>query len=325
MSKLLRLTNQIRSSSSSSSSATSNLLRSLTNLPHHHHPRWQSTSKTSDQPGVESLESFVSDLQLSTTTAQPSQALSTQTTSTQPTKRVIPASPEWALLPHPELYDPPVLKPTHRIHVATLIIEAFNPDKDHLPWICGFSLQAAYHLGIPCSRPASVPIKTELHTVLRSGFVHKKSQENFWRLTHRRVIKAYDSNQEVINRWLSYLQKEATRGTNVALRSQKFYYRPVGWGKERLDELIGEESRLASTENVGSSPPVGRRERRKSSLTKDKGNSSSASETDEKDYSEKIKNLASELIEKELRPRAEEHEKNLDQTKIRSGKSMNEP
>ncbi|KAI9617497.1 hypothetical protein KEM48_007088 [Puccinia striiformis f. sp. tritici PST-130] len=122
---------------------------------------------------------------------------------------------------------PAILKPTHRIHVATLTITAYNPEKEHLPLVAGFALQAAYHLGIPVTRPAAMPIKTELHTVLRSGFVHKKSQENFG---------------EVINRWVNYLKTDAVKGTNLALKVQRFLYRPVGW-----EEIIATGSQLDST------------------------------------------------------------------------------
>jgi small subunit ribosomal protein S10 len=217
---------------------------------------------------------------------------------------------------HPELYDPPVLKPTHRIHVATLVIEAYNPEKEQLPLVAGFALQAAYHLGIPVTRPAAMPIKTELHTVLRSGFVHKKSQENFWRLTHRRVIKAYDANEEVINRWINYLRTDAVRGTNVALKAQRFLYRPIGWGKD-VDELARRELELEKLEK-----PKSTNGRKKSSRAR--SNLSSSSTQAELTQAEAVKALAERLIKEELIPKAEAHEAMLASTGTKDGKKMAE-
>ncbi|KAA1083624.1 mitochondrial 37S ribosomal protein rsm10 [Puccinia graminis f. sp. tritici] len=228
----------------------------------------------------------------------------------------IPANPGWAMRAHPELYDPPVLKPTHRIHVATLVIEAYNPEKEQLPLVAGFALQAAYHLGIPVTRPAAMPIKTELHTVLRSGFVHKKSQENFWRLTHRRVIKAYDANEEVINRWINYLRTDAVRGTNVALKAQRFLYRPIGWGKD-VDELARRELELEQLEK-----PKSTNGRKKSARAR--ANISSSSTQAELTQAEAVKALAERLIKEELIPKAEAHEAMLASTGTKDGKKMAE-
>ncbi|KNZ64206.1 hypothetical protein VP01_1055g4 [Puccinia sorghi] len=243
------------------------------------------------------------------------------TQSTSETKRVIkvPASPSWAMRAHPELYNPPVLKPTHRIHVATLVIEAYNPEKDQLPLVAGFALQAAYHLGIPVTRPAAMPIKTELHTVLRSGFVHKKSQENFWRLTHRRVIKAYDANEEVVNRWINYLRTEAVKGTNVALKAQRFLYRRIGWGKD-VEELARRELELEKLEK----PKTTRKGRRKKSRAESPPKSVASSAEAEVTQAEAVKALAERLMKEELIPKAEAHEAMLASTGTKEGKKMAE-
>ncbi|PLW46639.1 hypothetical protein PCANC_14369 [Puccinia coronata f. sp. avenae] len=173
------------------------LLRLLTTLsPQRNHLATLSGSEQKTTPEEpqrsSSIEHYVTQLADSSWTAISAPIPATQSTRRQTQKVInIPASAGWAMRTHPELYDPPVLKPTHRMHVATLVIEACNPEKDQLPLVAGFALEATSHLGIPVTRPASIPIQTELHTVLRSGFVHKKLRENFRRLTHRRVIKAY--------------------------------------------------------------------------------------------------------------------------------------
>ncbi|MBW0518730.1 hypothetical protein O181_058445 [Austropuccinia psidii MF-1] len=225
----------------------------------------------------------------------------------------IPATPAWAMRRHPELFDPPILKPTHRIHVATLVIEAYNPEADQLPLVAGFALQAAYHLGIPVTKPASMPIKTELHTVLRSGFVHKKSQENFWRLTHRRVIKAYDSNEEVINRWINYLRNEAVRGTNVALKAQRFLYRPIGWGQQ-IDQLLKRENQLEQIEKSNLKTQAKKNIKSQSLIQNNQPSASSSSSTssitlDKISPADAIRQLAEKLIKEELKPKADEQDK----------------
>ena len=70
-------------------------------------------------------------------------------------------------------------------------------------------------------------------TVIKSPFVHKKSQENFERKTYKRVIKAWDADYEVINRWVMYLEKNILAG--VGMRVVKWERAPVGVGKKVLD------------------------------------------------------------------------------------------
>lgn len=247
----------------------------------------------------------------------------------------IPPTPEWAMRAHPELYDPPTLKPTHKIHVATLAFEAYNPEKDQLPLVTGFALQAAYHLGIPVTRPASMPIKTELHTVLRSGFVHKKSQENFWRLTHRRIIKAYDTNEEVINRWINYLRQEAVRGTNVGIKAQRFLYRRPGWGNE-LDQMTRQEIELSKLED----PILSIRKSRRATKKSEENSASFETEVEPAaidptllenlnedsiiTQADQVKQLAEKLIKDELKPRADALDSLLAETGTAEGKVMEE-
>ncbi|KAH9824212.1 hypothetical protein DFH28DRAFT_238300 [Melampsora americana] len=242
----------------------------------------------------------------------------------------IPPSPQWAMRLHPELYNPPTLSPTHKIHVATLAFEAYNPEKDQLPLVTGFALQAAYHLGIPVTKPASMPIKTELHTVLRSGFVHKKSQENFWRLTHRRVIKAYDTNEEVINRWINYLRQEGVRGTNVGIKAQRFLYRKPSWGED-LERLAQQEVDLEQTENRKLSKKS--KKAKKTIITSSFNTPTEPAATDPNalgkildgkvlSQADEVKRLAEQLIEKELKPRADALDKLLEEKGVDKGKVL---
>ncbi|KAG0146909.1 hypothetical protein CROQUDRAFT_92051 [Cronartium quercuum f. sp. fusiforme G11] len=285
---------------------------------------------------LDSLESLVSHLN-DTTNSIEKPSLTSDDLNDQPTTpNRIPPSPSWAMRLHPELYDPPTLKPTHKLHVATLAFEAYNPDKAQLPLVTGFALQAAYHLGIPVTKPASMPIKTELHTVLRSGFVHKKSQENIWRLTHRRIIKAYDTNEEVINRWINYLRDEGVRGTNVGIKAQRFLYRKINWGED-LNKLSKQEIQLNTLENMKKNDS----KKKKKKVKKNEKVILDSQQTIETagidpttlenineegfiNQSDQVKLLAQKLIEKELKPKAEALESMLKETGLTKGKVLSE-
>lgn len=93
-----------------------------------------------------------------------------------------------------------------------------------------FARRAAHALKIPVGAPASLPITTELLTVPRGPFVHKKSQENFWRRTHRRAVKVWDADEQVVQVWLEYLKQNPVPG--VGIKVQQMLYRPVGFGED---------------------------------------------------------------------------------------------
>lgn len=73
-------------------------------------------------------------------------------------------------------------------------------------------------------------------TVPRGPFVHKKSQENFERLVHKRAIKAFDADQEVVDRWVKYMERHAMPG--VGMRIVRWHRLPVGVGKKRMDMMV---------------------------------------------------------------------------------------
>jgi len=102
-------------------------------------------------------------------------------------------------------------------------------------------MHAAYSLGIPVSRPVSLPTTRSLYTVIKSPFVHKKSQENFERKTHRRLIKVWDTDREVIDKWLRYLTQYGIGG--VGMKAQIFEWTELGGGA-RGERKAGEEVEL---------------------------------------------------------------------------------
>jgi small subunit ribosomal protein S10 len=99
---------------------------------------------------------------------------------------------------------------THSIPVANLHFRSHHIRLLNL--FTHFAVHAASSLGIPASKVVSLPTKRRLWTVLRSPFVHKKSQENFERKTHKRAIKA---DPEVVHRWITYLRANAMPGVGL--------------------------------------------------------------------------------------------------------------
>ena len=106
-----------------------------------------------------------------------------------------------------------------------------------------FASHAASALAIPISRPAALPTQRSLWTVLKGPFAHKKKQENFERKVHKRAIKAWDADAEVIDRWVKYLENHAMGG--VGMRVIKWERTEVGVGKRRLEHVKG-QMRLGS-------------------------------------------------------------------------------
>ena len=130
---------------------------------------------------------------------------------------------------------PHYLPKTHGIPVATFHFRSFHPRL--LDFFVHFASHAAAALGVPVSKPVHLPTERRLWTVLRGPFVHKKSQENFERKTHKRVVKAWDANPEVVDMLVQYLEKHIAPG--VGLRTVKWQRAPVGVGQKTLEAVMG--------------------------------------------------------------------------------------
>ena len=117
-----------------------------------------------------------------------------------------------------------------------------------------FASHSASALAIPISRPAALPTQRSLWTVLKGPFAHKKKQENFERKVHKRAIKAWDADPEVVDRWVKYLEKHTMGG--VGMRVIKWERTEVGVGRHRLEHVKG-QMRLTSTTNAGKVKALG--------------------------------------------------------------------
>ncbi|PFH46538.1 hypothetical protein AMATHDRAFT_69602 [Amanita thiersii Skay4041] len=136
-------------------------------------------------------------------------------------------------VPGRALYEPFLHPRTHSIPVATIHFRSHLTEQ--LELFTHFASHAATALGIPISRVVKLPTQRSLWTVLKSPFVHKKSQENFERRVHKRMIKAWDADGEVVDRWVRYLVRHGIGG--VGMRIVRWDRVPVGVGRKRLEDV----------------------------------------------------------------------------------------
>ncbi|PWN51057.1 ribosomal protein S10 [Violaceomyces palustris] len=126
------------------------------------------------------------------------------------------------------------LPQTHGVHVATLHLRSYNDSLQNLDLFADFARRAAFSIGIPASGVAMLPTRTSLWTVPKGPFVHKKSQENFWRKTHSRAIKLWDANDQVVDRLMHFLRIHAMPG--VGMKAELYRHHSLGIGSRMLEE-----------------------------------------------------------------------------------------
>ncbi|KAL8674628.1 MAG: hypothetical protein Q9168_001003 [Polycauliona sp. 1 TL-2023] len=131
----------------------------------------------------------------------------------------------------------------------------------NVEFFADFALRAAYYLRLPALGPIPLPRITERWTVPRSNFVHKKSQENFERITLRRLVQIHDGHPETVQIWLAFLRKHAYYG--VGMKANVWEHESLGVGKtmdislENLKKTLepkwahfGRRKNLATSERV---------------------------------------------------------------------------
>ena len=118
----------------------------------------------------------------------------------------------------------------------------------NVEFFADFALRAAYYLGLPASGPVPLPRITERWTVPRSNFIFKKSQENFERITIRRLIQIQDASTESVEIWLAFLRKHAYYG--IGMKANVWQYEKLGVGKT-MDVSL-EEFEVVARPKMGS-------------------------------------------------------------------------
>ena len=110
------------------------------------------------------------------------------------------------------------LKPLKRraqYGVPTCDLQLRSYNVRNVEFFADFALRAAYYLHLPAAGPIPLPRITERWTVPRSNFIFKKSQENFERITLRRLIQIQDGHPETVEIWLAFLRKHAYYGLGM--------------------------------------------------------------------------------------------------------------
>lgn len=136
-------------------------------------------------------------------------------------------------------YKPIQLPKTHGDHVATLKFDGYN--ENDLIRASEFAARSAFYLGIPTSKVINKKTEKRLYTVIKSPFAQAKSKENFKRTTFKKELEAFDANPEVIDLWLSFINKYAIEGVNykvdITTRESLDF-------SKKLDELKAEDIKL---------------------------------------------------------------------------------
>ncbi|KAG7290990.1 hypothetical protein NEMBOFW57_000997 [Staphylotrichum longicolle] len=111
----------------------------------------------------------------------------------------------------------------------------------NLEFFCDFALRAAYYLGLPAYGPVPLPRMVQRWTVPKSTFIFKKSQENFERITLRRLIQIRDGHPETVQIWLAFLQKHAYYG--IGMKANVWEFSKLEVGKE-MDKSVEQTEKL---------------------------------------------------------------------------------
>lgn len=135
-----------------------------------------------------------------------------------------------------------------------------------LTFFTDFALRTAYYLGLPASGPVPLPRITQRWTVPRDHFIFKKSQENFERITLRRLIQIKDGHPETVQVWLAYLRKYQYYG--VGMKANMWEFGELGEHK-RMDQALEDEvEKLNETwSHLGQTKPIGSVEKAESFLS----------------------------------------------------------
>ncbi|TKX24245.1 37S ribosomal protein S10 [Elsinoe australis] len=131
-------------------------------------------------------------------------------------------------------------QPTHNLPVADLQLRSYSVR--NLEFMADFALRAAYYLKLPARGPVPLPRITERWTVPKSNFVHKKSQENFERITMRRLVQVQDGHPETVQIWLGFLQKYMYYG--VGMKANVWEYGGVNVAKEMDEKAMEVQERV---------------------------------------------------------------------------------
>ncbi|KAF3180632.1 mitochondrial 37S ribosomal protein rsm10 [Orbilia oligospora] len=132
------------------------------------------------------------------------------------------------------IYHAPIKVPAqYGVPSCDLQIRSFTVK--NVEFFCDFALRAAYYLRLPAFGPIPLPRRTERWTVPKSNFVHKKAQQNFERVTFKRLIQIKDGDPEVVQIWLAFLRKHEYHG--IGMKANVYAFEKLGTGTMMAEKL----------------------------------------------------------------------------------------
>ncbi|KAJ2820281.1 mitochondrial 37S ribosomal protein rsm10 [Coemansia furcata] len=132
------------------------------------------------------------------------------------------------------IYENPVILPApHGVQVCSVTFKSFQLHR--LDFYMTFCRKAAASMQIPCTGTVCLPTVLRRWTVLKSPFVHKSAMEVFERRTHKRLLVIRDTDPEVLQKWLKYVNDNIPPG--IGMRYKLTEYEPLDIGKQ-IDQAI---------------------------------------------------------------------------------------
>lgn len=139
------------------------------------------------------------------------------------------------------IYQPPLRIPIeHGDLIADIQLRSY--EHQNLDFFINFIQRVGFYLGIPLTGPKPLPTRRERWTVIRSPFAQAKSKENFERHTHKRLIRVWDTNDEVLELFVSYIKKNAMTG--IGMKCNVFKKEPITIDFDKIEKV---PSSLSST------------------------------------------------------------------------------
>ncbi|KAK9446710.1 mitochondrial 37S ribosomal protein uS10m [Limtongia smithiae] len=96
---------------------------------------------------------------------------------------------------------------------ADLVLHGYTVE--HVDFFADFALRAAFYLGAAARGPVYLPRRTERWTVPKAPFALAKTKINFERVTHKRLIRIYDTDIATVEAWLGFLRKYEFAGVGM--------------------------------------------------------------------------------------------------------------
>ncbi|KAJ2486550.1 mitochondrial 37S ribosomal protein rsm10 [Coemansia sp. RSA 2050] len=127
------------------------------------------------------------------------------------------------------IYENPVILPApHGVQVCSVTFKSFQLHR--LDFYMTFCRKAAASMRIPCTGTVCLPTVLRRWTVLKSPFVHKSAMEVFERRTHKRLLVIRDTDPEVLQKWLKYVNDNIPPG--IGMRYKLTEYEPLDIGAQ---------------------------------------------------------------------------------------------